>query len=159
MASLLAQTVKSLPGMRETWVWSLGWEDPLEKEMATHSSTLAWKIPWTEEPGRLQLTGKQRVRHNWATSLSFSCCVACGILVPWPEIKPKSPALGAWSLNYWTTREVPPLCFDGCFSWLSSPSDLTRDLGSPWGQYPVFTYPSEDSHWAPDDNLWFSTTF
>ena len=52
-ASLVAQTVKRLPAVRETWVRSLGWEDPLEKEMATHSSTLAWKIPWTEEPGGL----------------------------------------------------------------------------------------------------------
>ena len=52
-ASLVAQTVKRLPTMRETWVQSLGREDPLEKEMATHSSTLAWKIPWMEEPGRL----------------------------------------------------------------------------------------------------------
>ena len=63
-ASLVAQTVKHLPGMRETWVRSLGWEDPLEKEMATQSSTLAWKIPWTEEPGRLQSTGLPRVRHD-----------------------------------------------------------------------------------------------
>ena len=52
-ASLMAQTVKHLPTMRETRVRSLGWEDPLEKEMAPHSSTLTWKIPWTEEPGRL----------------------------------------------------------------------------------------------------------
>ena len=56
--------VKCLPAMRETWVQSLGWEDPLEKEMATHSSTLAWKIPWTEEPGRLQSMGSHRVGHN-----------------------------------------------------------------------------------------------
>ena len=56
----------------ETWVWSLGWEDPLEKEMATHSSILAWRIPWTEEPGGLQSTGSQRVGHDWATSLHFS---------------------------------------------------------------------------------------
>ena len=55
MASLVAQTVKRLPTMRETQVRSLGWEDPLEKEMAIHSSTLAWKIPWTEEPGRLHI--------------------------------------------------------------------------------------------------------
>ena len=55
--------------MQETWVQSLGQEDPLEKEMATHSSTLAWKIPWTEKPGRLQSMGSQRVRHDWATSL------------------------------------------------------------------------------------------
>ena len=69
--SLVAQTVKRLPTMRETWVQSLGWEDLLEKEMATHSSILAWKIPWTEEPGRLQSMGSQRVGHNWATSLSL----------------------------------------------------------------------------------------
>ena len=56
-ASLVAQRLKRLPPMRETRVQSLGWEDPLEKEMATHSSTLAWRIPWTEEPGRLQSAG------------------------------------------------------------------------------------------------------
>ena len=55
----------------ETWVQSLGWEDPLEKETAIHSSTLAWKILWMEEPGRLPSTGSQRVRHDWATSLSY----------------------------------------------------------------------------------------
>ena len=60
----MAQTVKRLSAMQETRVQSLGREDPLEKEMATHSSTLAWKIPWTEEPDRLQSTGSQRVRHD-----------------------------------------------------------------------------------------------
>ena len=60
----ILQTVKNLPAMQETWVPSLGGEDPLEKEMAIHSSILAWKIPWTEEPGRLQPMGSQRVRHN-----------------------------------------------------------------------------------------------
>ena len=64
MTSLVAQMVKSLTTMQETQVRSLGWEDPLEKEMATHSSTLAWKIPWMEEYGRLQSTGSQRVRHD-----------------------------------------------------------------------------------------------
>ena len=63
-ASLVAQRLKRLPGMRETWVRSLGQEDPLEKEMATHSSTLAWRIPWREEPGGLQSMGSQRIRHN-----------------------------------------------------------------------------------------------
>ena len=56
--------VKCLPVMQETWVLSLGWEDPLEKEMAPHSSTLAWKIPWMEEPGRLQSMGLQRVGYD-----------------------------------------------------------------------------------------------
>ena len=60
----MVQQVKNLPAMQETWVWSLGQEDPLEKEMATHSSILDWKIPWTEEPGRLQSKGSQRVGHD-----------------------------------------------------------------------------------------------
>ena len=60
----VAQTVKNLPGMQETRVRSLGGEGPLEKGMAVHSSILAWRIPWTEKPGRLQLVGSQRVRHN-----------------------------------------------------------------------------------------------
>ena len=64
MASLVAQRVKHLPAMWETWVQSLGWEVPLEKEMATHSSILAWKIPWTEQPERLQSMGSQRVRYD-----------------------------------------------------------------------------------------------
>ena len=61
-ASLVVQMVKNLPAMWETWVQSLGWEDPLEKGTATHSSTLAWRIPWTEEPDRLQSMGSHRVR-------------------------------------------------------------------------------------------------
>ena len=62
--SLVAQTVKHLSIMQETRVRALGWEDPLEKEMAIHSSTIAWKIPWTEEPGRLQSMGSKRVGHD-----------------------------------------------------------------------------------------------
>ena len=58
--------------MRETWVWSLGWEDPLEKEMATHSSILAWKVPWMQEPGGLQSTGSQRIGHDWSSNLIHS---------------------------------------------------------------------------------------
>ena len=80
--SLVAQTIKHLPRMQKTWVRSLGQENPLGKKMAIHSSTLTWKIPWMEEPGRLQSMGSQRVRHDWATSLHFSpiavgpCCVS-----------------------------------------------------------------------------------
>ena len=70
--SLVAQRVKRLPAMQQTWVQSLGWKDPLEKEMETHSSILAWRIPWTEKPGRLQSMGSQRVRHDWVTSLTHS---------------------------------------------------------------------------------------
>ena len=88
-SSLVARMVKSLPTVRETQVWSLGQKDPLEKEMATHSSILAWKIPWTEELGKLQSMGLQRVTHDWATSLeqilgdskeqgSIACCSPWG---------------------------------------------------------------------------------
>ena len=69
---------KNLPAMQETWVQLLGWEDPLEKGTATHSSILAWRVPWTEEPGGLQSVGSQRVGHNLATKqetflYSFKC--------------------------------------------------------------------------------------
>ena len=63
-ASLVTQMIKSLPAVQETRIRPLGWDDPLEKEMATHSSILAWKIPWMKEPGRLQSMGSQRVGYN-----------------------------------------------------------------------------------------------
>ena len=63
--------VKNLPAVQETWVRFLGWEDPLEEEMATHSSVLAWEIPWTGEPGGLQSLGSQRVGHNLATKQQY----------------------------------------------------------------------------------------
>ena len=66
--SLVAQMVKNLSAMQATQVWSLGWEDPLEKEMVTHSSILAWRISWTEEPGGLQSMRSQRVWHDWVTN-------------------------------------------------------------------------------------------
>ena len=64
LTSLVAQMIKNLPVMQETWVQSLGWEDPLDEGMATHSNILAWRIPWTEEPGGVQSIGLQSVRHN-----------------------------------------------------------------------------------------------
>ena len=66
-ASLVAQTVKNSPAMHKTWVRSLGWEDPLEEGMATHSSILAWRVPRTEEPGRLWSNGSQRIRQSCVT--------------------------------------------------------------------------------------------
>ena len=63
--------VRNLPAMQETWVCSLDWEDPLEKGMATHSSILAWRIPWAEESGRLQSMESQRVGHDWVTNIFF----------------------------------------------------------------------------------------
>ena len=87
-ASLVVQRVKRLPARRETSVWSLGWKDLLEKEMATHSSILAWRIPWMEESGRLKPMGLQKVGHDWATSLwlfTFS-----GKFLRWPPVIPAS---------------------------------------------------------------------
>ena len=73
MASLVTQMVKCLPAMWKTWVQTLGWEDPLEKEMATHSSTLAWKIPWTMEPGRLHTVhGVAKCQTRLSDSLHFT---------------------------------------------------------------------------------------
>ena len=68
-AAFITHLVKNLPAMQETWVQFLGQEDPLEKETATHSSTLAWRIPWTEDPSRLSSMGSQRVGHDLATKL------------------------------------------------------------------------------------------
>ena len=100
---LVAQMVKRLSTTQETWVWSLGWEDPLEKEMAIHSSTVAWKIPWTEEPGRLQSMGSQRVGHDWGTSLSISgpeklCFLA---LIHGARLFPTHPYLLMTTLQSW----------------------------------------------------------
>ena len=104
-ASLVAQTVKNLPAMWDTHVWSLGWEDPLEKRMGPHCSILAWRIPWIEELHGLQSMRLQRVEHDWELTLSFfhiflvlfslwnfgasakkelvsSCCQSSGELVP-----------------------------------------------------------------------------
>ena len=78
---LVAHMVKNLPAMWETWIWSLGLEEPVEKEMATHSSILAWIIPWTEEPGRLQSMGSQGVGHNWATNIYIYAVWGC--YCPW----------------------------------------------------------------------------
>ena len=75
-------TVKHLPTVQETWVQSLGRENLLEKEIAVHSSILAWKIPWMEEPGRLQSMGLQRVGHNWVTSLHFQTFPKLNIYLP-----------------------------------------------------------------------------
>ena len=81
-ACLVAQVVKNLPAVQETQVWSLYWEDPMEKGMATHSSILAWRIAWTDEPGRLQSMGLHRVRYNWATdTFTFHFDVRCNLYI------------------------------------------------------------------------------
>ena len=114
MAFLVAQRVKRLPAVEETQVWSLSWEDPLEKELATHSSTLAWKIPWTKEPGGLQSMGLQRVWHDWATSLRsgpafrLSCCPRGGPsqlgMSGWQKV-PFSPSCQL-DYHFWASRTL-----------------------------------------------------
>ena len=105
----MAQIVKTLPAMWETQVRSLGWEDLLEKEMSTHSSILAWGIPWTEEPGGLEPMGSPRVGHNWVTSILMSWAerVSLGLLS-------KSSALDFWmglDLRHRKPSFVWTLCF------------------------------------------------
>ena len=102
-ASLVAQRLKRPPAMRKTWVWSLGQEDPLEKEMATHSSILAWRIPWTEEPGGLQSMGLQRVRHDWANSLS---CYG-------KKMKSRGIAITSWQIDGETVETVTDFILGG----------------------------------------------
>ena len=106
MASLVAQTVKHLPAMWETWVQSLGQEDPLEKEMATHSSTRAWKTPYMEESGGLPAMGSQRVRQHWVTSISECYMVGFIKYVAFPD----------WLLLFSNEH----LWFLHVFSWLDS---------------------------------------
>ena len=109
MVRLVAQMVKNLPAIQETWVWPLGWEDPLEKGTATQFSVLAWRVPWTEEPGGLQPMGVARVRQDWATNtFSFRTLTfllqlwelqgrfpigSCHLLCPGPEGSQKLEAL------------------------------------------------------------------
>ena len=117
MPPLVAQRIKRQPAMRETPVRSLGWEDPVEKEMATHSNILAWRILWTEEPGELQSTGSQRVGHDWATSLSLSFFPTWSLFqslcLPSPS---PSPAL---SLSP-TAPRLPPLFLMHTLSYVSN---------------------------------------
>ena len=109
-ASLVAQTVKNLPAMQDIWVpslgwwvWSLGWEDPLEEEMATHSSILAWRIPWTEEPGRIQFMASQRFGHDWAMN-TFS---DSGDFMSHVCILPISISLVLYVRRSWTGDHAP----------------------------------------------------
>ena len=96
-SSLVAQMVKNLPAMKETWVQSLGQEDTLEKGMATHYSILAWRIPWTEKPGGLQSMGSQIVRHNWATN-TFTSFIQSYMI---PGHLRSSSILNLWWIKRW----------------------------------------------------------
>ena len=117
--SQVAQTVKHLPEMGEMKVWSLGWDDSLEKEMATHSSTLAWKIPWVKEPGRLQSMGSQGVGKDWATSLSFFT------FMHWKRKWQPTPVFLPRESQGWGSLV-------GCHLWGRTESDMTEWLHFVW---------------------------
>ena len=87
LSSLVAQTVKNLPAVRKTWVQSLGWEDPLEKGMTTHSSILAWRMPWTEEPGDLWFIALHRIGQHWSNLVHMPAHIHINPKYQWGEGK------------------------------------------------------------------------
>ena len=120
-ASLVVQTVKTQSAMQETRVWSLGWEDALEKGIATHSCILAWRIPWREEPCRLQSVGSQRVTTEWSPCTHTECLVQ----LSWVPPPPPTLALGLkgnntciWLIMRWasclTNYEIREWGFETC---------------------------------------------
>ena len=131
-ASLVAQSVKNLPAVQEIWVRSLDWEDPLEREMAIHSSILAWKISWTEEPGGLQSMGSQRIGHDWATNTNTNthslilCKEPCSER-PYeagPSVTHLKPMVETWSCESHLQRACRPRDRESDFitDWVSEPS-------------------------------------
>ena len=114
----MAQTVKNLAAMQKTLVRSRGWEDPLKKEMATHSSILAWRIPWTEEPGGLYSVGSQRVVHDWATEAFFFFQPSC-----WSAFTGWGPSVACFT------------AFIRCPSWTTLPTELTCFQSESYSRY------------------------
>ena len=152
-ASLVAQMVKNLPAIQETRVRSLGWEDPLEKGTATHSNILSWRISWTEEPGRLQFMGSQRVGHDWVTSntvclhvclLKMSCPISSSSTWELPRhiLGPHSRPIYQGSLGmgfsnfcfnkpsiwFWYTPKFEEIWSTGAnFNWIDIPNQLDQN--------------------------------
>ena len=131
-SSLVAQMIKN-PAIQETWVWSLGLEDLLEREMATHSNILAWRVPWTEEACGLQSTWSERVRHNWATNTAAakslqSCPTLCD---PTDGSPPGSPIPGILQAR---TLEWVAISFSNAWEWKVKVKLLSRVqlLATPW---------------------------
>ena len=140
---LVIQRLKRLPAMQETQVCSLGWEDPLEKEMAVHSSIPAWRIPWREEPGRLQSTGLQRVRHDWATSLNsvwIKYKVQNGFLYFWIEFSQSEGKNQQWSYQF---SSVAQSCLTLC-----NPMDC--NIPGFRVQYQLREFTQTHVHWVSD---------
>ena len=121
MSSLVAQTVKNLPAIWETQVWSVDWEDALEKGMATHSSVLAWRIPWTEEPGGPQSVGSQRVAHDWAAN-THSCLhnVDQSLPIDWKVEAPQLQISGFWNMEipFILAWKFKKCCWNHSMSWV-----------------------------------------
>ena len=113
----MAQVVRNPHAMQETGVWSLGQEDPLEEEMATHPSALVWKIPWTEEPGGLWSIGLQRVRHNWAQAHTYMCI--CKPLLVWKVFILNSPSISQQWFSSLSQPKQWKIVLTHCF-WSSS---------------------------------------
>ena len=134
--------VKSPPANRETWVWSLDWKDTLEKGKATHSSILAWIIPWTKEPGRLQSMGSQRVGHDWATFI-FMCRVhhvksQFRWITSWNQVCQENcqqPHICRWyhsnGRKWRETKELPEGEREEWKSWLETQHYTTSMISSP----------------------------
>ena len=117
--------------MQEMLVRFLGWEYPLKEEMATHSSILAWEIPWTEEPGRLQAMGSQRVRYNWATEHTQTLTMSSiFISVPVGRVG------GCWALCLW--EHFPAHMYGGNKNWAPSGCLLSSQWNSSWVFFPAF---------------------
>ena len=135
---LVAQMVKNLSAVQKTQVPSLDWEDPLETEMAIHSSILAWRIPGTEEPGGLQPMGLQRVGHDWATNTTITTCY-----YPMARDQTCAPCIGRQSFSHCAAREVPQSGFKNITvklwwvdSWVQQEIGETYLLHSPrWGEW------------------------
>ena len=130
----MAQTVKNLPAIQELWVWSLGQEDPLEKGMATHSSILAWRIPWTEEPGGLQPVWLQRVEQDWATN-TFTFFTETVVLIDTWVVRRSSLETHLGHCHQWWSgdHDCLYLFLSSCLSFLSLlPSFLLSPPMIPW---------------------------
>ena len=112
---VVAQTAKNLPAMQETWAPSLGQEDLLEKRMDSHSSVLAWRIPWTQEPAGLQSMGLQRVRHNWATN-TFTSVFPLHVCVRFKKKATAVSVLGQYAVHLEMTRNYQAFTTFGAFT-------------------------------------------
>ena len=144
-ASLVAQRLKHLPPMRETQVQSLGWEDPLEKEMVTHSSIPAWRIPWMEKPGSLQSTGSQRVRHDWVISLHFTVSTVSPS-ISHEMMGPDAMIFVFWMLNFKPTFSLSSFTFIKKLFCSSSLSDIRVVWPTKWGDQVSQTMTQTNGH-------------